>query len=114
MVKRVLIIFVIILAVLYLPIPIGKDICISIQPNRSTIIGSDGHPLPQNMAPSRYIITKEGFVFTANNDSFEKSEFIRYLNLIEKINVQINKSNEELIYNRILNWKYRRRLAKEH
>ena len=94
--KKILIIFGIILAiviVLYIPIPIGEDIKVY----KLTEGFDDGKIyMFGDFAPSYYIITKEGIIYEADN-SFENRSIIKILNLFEKINIQINKPNEEFI-----------------
>ncbi|MGN1297228.1 MAG: hypothetical protein ACI4VH_02180 [Clostridia bacterium] len=99
--KKILIIFGIILAVvivLYIPIPIGEDIHVYSKLTTSARSLDAGKTfIPEgNWTPDNYIITKEGIIYKSNS-SFEKEKFIKYLNLLEKINIQFNKSNEEFI-----------------
>ena len=99
--KKVLMIIGIILAliiILYLPIPIGEDIQIyaKITTSARSLDGGKSFLPGGDWAPDNYIITKQGFVHKANS-SFAKKEFIGYLNLFEKINLQFNKSNEDFV-----------------
>ena len=99
--KKILIIIGIILAliiILYLPIPIGEDMQIytKVTTSARSLDGGKSFLPGGNWAPDNYIVTKEGIVYRANS-SFEKKEFIKYLNFFEKINLQLNKSNEDFI-----------------
>ena len=84
--KKILIICGVILAVIiimYIPIPVGKDISVAIDRYSKPAPKFDGGGyIPTGtMAPERYTITKNGFVYMGNSDK----KLVKILNLYQKI-----------------------------
>lgn len=102
--KKILIIMGIILAliiILYFPIPIGEDIKVYTKITMPARKNGNVYLPEGDLAPENYIITKEGIVYITDS-SFENRELKKILNIFEKINLQLNKSNEDYIC-RLLN-----------
>lgn len=73
-----------------------KDIYITIDYNIPAKRNGNGGFIPEKLAPSKYLITKEGSAYYATSD-FKKEKFIRKLSIRERIDIKNNGANQDII-----------------
>ena len=118
--KIIIIVLIIILVGVYIiylsPIPkLENDIFVVITYKTGSSISAGGYISPNELAPDCYIITKDGKLYEgdayktsvykdgktyigAGETIYEKEEFIRFLNIFERLNIKKEKQNENSIY----------------